>query len=143
FFTNEDLREMIFALKIVDSLAKTPKKNSIISKLGLISPEWSLLFEQDAQRYLSIDLLTEKVDTEHWIMEKIDHCLDEEVFAILNDSLTVAPIGYVLKTDGLHLFCRAADYCLIPFREIEKIDPTDTDCGHDFISYEEYRQIAR
>ncbi|MEG1956833.1 MAG: HTH domain-containing protein [Lachnospiraceae bacterium] len=143
FFTNEEIRQIIFALKIMNSLGSTPKNNSIIDKLCLIAPELSAMFESDAENYLSIDLLTEKIDMDSWICETIDYCLDEEVLVVINDSLTVAPITYVLKSNGLYLFCFSDDYQMIRFRDIEKMDVTTTSFDRNFISYEEYKKINR
>lgn len=143
FFTNEEIRQIIFALKIMNSLGSTPKNNSIIDKLCLIAPELSAMFESDAENYLSIDLLTEKIDMDSWICETIDYCLDEEVLVVINDSLTVAPIRYVLKSNGLYLFCFSDDYQMIRFRDIEKMDVTTTNFDRNFISYEEYKKINR
>lgn len=140
FFTAEEIHEIIFALKIVDSLSKTPKKNAILNKLCLIAPDLSVLFEHDAENYLSIDLVPEKIDVQNSICKKIDFCLDEEVLAWINGVLRVAPIGYVLKTDGLYLFCFSDGYRLIALRDIEEIEPTDVTFTRDFISYEEYKQ---
>ncbi|MEG0963539.1 MAG: HTH domain-containing protein [Lachnospiraceae bacterium] len=142
FFTDTDIHQIIFALKIVDSFSETPKRNEIINKLCLIAPELSAMFESDAENYLSIDLLSEKVGTENWICEKIDECLDHEFLAVLNDSLTVAPIGYVLKPDGLYVFCFSDSYQMIKCRNIEKIEVTNVSFDRNFLSYEEYKKIA-
>ncbi|MEG2200380.1 MAG: HTH domain-containing protein, partial [Anaerovorax sp.] len=77
FFTDADIHQIVFALKIMDSFSETPKKSDIINKLCLIAPELTAMFENDAENYLSIDLLSEKISTENWICEKIDYCLDE------------------------------------------------------------------
>ncbi|MEG1997767.1 MAG: hypothetical protein RR051_04930, partial [Clostridiales bacterium] len=90
--------------------------------------------------YLSIDLLSEKLTTADWICDKIDYCLDEEVLAIINDSLTVAPIGYVLKPDGLYLFYFSSSYQLIKCGDIKTIEPTNMNFEREFISYEEFKQ---
>ncbi|MEG2037356.1 MAG: HTH domain-containing protein [Ruthenibacterium sp.] len=139
FFTNSDLHQIIFALKIMDSLAPMPKKHTIINKLCLIAPELSAMFESDAEQYLSIDLLTEEIDVEDWLYRKIDACLDDEVRAIINSSMCVAPIGYVLKADGLYLFCFSDGYRLIKCRDIQSLEPTDIGFEREFISYEEYK----
>lgn len=141
FFSTSDIHEIIFALKIMDSFSNKEKRNSIINKLCLISPELSTMFENDAKQYLSIDLLNEKITTDDWIFEKIDYCLDNEVFAIINKKNTVASISYVLKTDGLYLFCYEKNYKLIKCKDIRSIDITNTTFERNFITYEEYKKI--
>ncbi|MEG2138517.1 MAG: HTH domain-containing protein [Oscillospiraceae bacterium] len=143
FFTDADIHQIIFALTIADSLSAVPKKNSIINKLCLIAPELSVLFENNSQQYFSIDLISEKVSTEDPIYKKINHCLDDELYAILNGTLSVAPIGYVLKSDGLYLFCFSTEYALIKCSRIQTIEPTEIEFEHEFISYEEYKKTSR
>ncbi|MEG2782023.1 MAG: HTH domain-containing protein [Oscillospiraceae bacterium] len=143
FFTASDIHQIIFALKIMDSLSQSTKKNTITNKLCLIAPELSSMFESDAEQYLSIDLLSERIDIENWIYEKIDYCLDNEVLAIINGTLKIAPIGYVLKPDGLYLFCFSNLYQIIKCNEIKTIEITDIRFERDFISYEEYKENSR
>lgn len=140
FFTDSDIHQIIFALTIADSFSSVQKKDSIINKLCLMSPELSVLFENDAKQYLSIDLITEKVNTDDPIYKIINHCLDDEVYAIINSTLKVAPIGYVLKSDGLYLFCFSTEYILIKCDSINIIEPTEIEFDHVFISYEEYKK---
>ncbi|MEG3074281.1 MAG: hypothetical protein RR867_08705, partial [Ruthenibacterium sp.] len=97
----------------------------------------------DAERYLSIDLLSEKIDLENWVYEKIDRCLDDELFVVLNGTLKIAPIGYVLKPDGLYLFCFSNSYQLIKCKEIQSMEVTDLHFEENFISYEEYKKNNR
>ncbi|MEG0565398.1 MAG: HTH domain-containing protein [Hungatella sp.] len=139
FFTETDIHQIIFALKIMDSFSETPGKHTIINKLCLIAPELSSMFENDAEQYLSIDLLSEKIVRDHEICKKIDECLDLEVLAVVNTSLTIAPIRYVLKTDGLYLFCFSDSYQMIKCCDIHKIERTDQSFERKFISYEEYK----
>ncbi|MEG1997568.1 MAG: HTH domain-containing protein, partial [Clostridiales bacterium] len=51
FFTTVDIHQIIFALKIMDSFAKNPKKNNAIDKLCLLAPELSTIFANDADEY--------------------------------------------------------------------------------------------
>lgn len=143
FFTQEDIHQIIFALKIMDSLSEISKKDAIINKLCLLSPELAVLFENDAKEYLSIDLLPQKVNVASEIFNKINDCLDNEFFAIINGSLRVAPIRYVLKSDGMYLFCFSDCYQMIPCHSIEHIEVTNLIFERDFISYEEYKKNNR
>ncbi|MEG2701960.1 MAG: HTH domain-containing protein [Clostridia bacterium] len=139
FFTDADIHQILFALAIADSVSEIPRRQSIINKLGLMSPELSVMFENDAKQYLSFDLVSEKVNTDNEVCTKINHCLDEEVLAIINGTLTAAPIGYVLKSDGLYLFCFSDEYQVMKCTEIQTIEITDICFERKFISYEEYK----
>ncbi|MEG0803958.1 MAG: HTH domain-containing protein, partial [Pygmaiobacter sp.] len=143
FFTEQDIHQIIFALKIMNSLSDAPDERSILSKLCLIAPELSAMFESDAEKYLSIDLLSRKLGDDDRVCKEIDYCLDEEVCAVLNGTLRVAPIGYVLKPDGLYLFCFSDSYQLIACRDIATLKPTAVSFERNFISYEEYKKNSR
>ncbi|MEG2993242.1 MAG: HTH domain-containing protein, partial [Bacilli bacterium] len=141
FFTATDIHQIIFALKIMDSLSYKSQKNEIINKLCLLAPDLSTMFASDADHYLSIDLLTDKVDISNEIYEKIDYCLDNELLVLINNSIKAAPIGYVLKTDGLYLFCFTDTYQMIKCHDIKNIITTTLVFQRNFISYEEYKKI--
>ncbi|MEG1895185.1 MAG: HTH domain-containing protein [Oscillospiraceae bacterium] len=143
FFTDEDIHEIIFALKIVDSFSKNPVKNKVINKLCLVAPELGAMIERDVEEYLSVDLLCEKVDVDSWVYRDIDHCLDTEVQAILNDDTHVSPISYVLRSDGLYMFYFSDSYRMIKCGDIKTLEITDIGFERDFISYEEYKKISR
>ena len=142
FFTKQDIHQIILALKIADSFSKTPKKDAIMQKLCLISPQLSTLFQQDFEDYLSIDLVTEKVDIDNELYRKINVCLDEEVLALINEEFKAAPIGYVLKNDGMYLFCYVDGYEMIKISEIAQLDITEIAFDRAFISYEEFKNIT-
>ncbi|MEG2660972.1 MAG: HTH domain-containing protein [Oscillospiraceae bacterium] len=142
FFTKGDIRQIIFALKITESLGKSPKDKTIINKLCLIAPELSAMFESDAENYLSIDLLSEKIEMNTEICGKIDYCLDNEVIAIINTTPNAACIGYVLKTDGVYLFYFANGYKTIKLNDIETFEVTSEEFERKFISYEEYKNTS-
>ncbi|MEG2001897.1 MAG: HTH domain-containing protein [Clostridia bacterium] len=143
FFSESDLHQIIFALKIMNGLSNNPGKSKIVDKLCLIAPELSAMFENDAENYLSIDLLTENVDVEEWIYQKIDFCLDNEVLAIVDDKIKVAAIGYVLKSDGLYLFCHSTEYLLIKCQNIKSIELTEEPFERKFITYEEFKKTQK
>ncbi|MEG0616991.1 MAG: HTH domain-containing protein [Oscillospiraceae bacterium] len=143
FFTKSDIHQIIFALKIMNSLSGEPKSNAVIDKLCLIAPELSAMVESDAEQYLSIDLLTEKVEIEDWIYEKIDYCLDNEVLAVINNKITAAAINYVLKADGLYLFYYQDGYKLIKCKNIKSMQASDISFERKFITYEEYKKTSR
>lgn len=139
FFTPEDIHHIVLALKVMDSFSKIHRKDAIIQKLCLISPELTAMFEHDMQNYLSIDLVEEPVDTENEICKTINYCLDEEMLATIDGVDGVACISYVLKADGLYLFAYKEDYILMPVKEIINIECSQLSFLQKYLSYEEYK----
>ena len=138
FFTNEDIHHLVFALTAFDSITSQSNKASIINKLCLIAPELTTLFEKDATDYFIVDLVNENVEISHIIMDSINQCLDDEVLIslVLSDKkYTVAPISYVLRADGLHLYCFDTKYMLIKISDIEECSITSCEFIREFIPY--------
>ena len=138
FFTNEDIHHIVLALTAFDSITGQSSKANILNKLCLITPELTTLFEKDATDYFIVDLVEEKVEIPNTIMESINLSLDDEVFISLvvsNQHCTVAPISYVLKTDGMYLYCFETKYMLIKISDIEECFVTSCEFTRDFISY--------
>ena len=138
FFTNEDIHHIVLALTAFDSITGQSHKSNILNKLCLITPELTTLFEKDATDYFIVDLVEEKVELPNTIMERINESLDNEVLISLfvsNQHYTVAPISYVLKADGMYLYCFEANYMLIKISDIENCSITLWEFTREFISY--------
>lgn len=145
FFTDEDLHNLTFALTVFDSISTKKHKESILMKLALIAPELVNLFDRNAHEYFVVDMLDEKVDMTAAIYEKINHCLDEEFYlniTIKKKRKLVAPISYVLKTDGLYLYAFAKDYVLLKISTIDSSTITDIEFERNFISYTDYKNLS-
>ena len=138
FFTNEDIHHIVLALTAFDSITEKSYKDSIVNKLCLIAPELTTLFEKDAKDYFVVDLVEEKIDVDTNIMESINQSLDYEILISLilaNQQLTVAPISYVLKNDGMYLYCFDIKYMLIKISDIKECIVSSCEFNRDFISY--------
>jgi len=145
FFTKEDLQTITFALSMYDSISTKKHKDSVLKKLSLISPDLIHLYENDADNYLVVDLVEEKIDMKEGIYEKINHCLNEEQLLdilVNGEHLVVAPISYVLRSDGLHLYAFEKYYLLIKISTISQACITDMEFERTFIPYKENKNIA-
>lgn len=145
FLTNEDLQTITFALSMYDSISTKKHKDSVLKKLSLISPDLINLYEHDAEDYLVVDLVEEKIDMTEGIYEKINHCLDEEQFLdilVNGEQLVVAPISYVLRPEGLHLYAFEKEYLLIKISTISQSEITDIEFERTFIPYNNNNNIA-
>ena len=138
FFTNEDIHHIVLALTAFDSITEKSYKDTIVNKLCLIAPELTTLFEKDAKDYFVVDLVEEKIDVDTNIMESINQSLDYEILISLilaDQHLTVAPISYVLKNDGMYLYCFDSKYMLIKISDIKECIVSSCEFNRDFISY--------
>ena len=138
FLTNEDLQTITFALSIFDSLSIKKHKSRVLNKLSLIAPDLVHLYENDADDYFVVDLVDEKIDMTESVYEKINHCLDEEQLldiSVNGEQLVVAPISYVLRPKGLHLYAFEKEYLLIKISTISHAEITVTEFERIFIPY--------
>lgn len=145
FLTNEDLQTITFALSMYDSISTKKHKDSVMKKLALISPELVHLFERDADDYLVVDLVKEKIDMTDSIYEKINHGLDEETFLTIEvneEQMRVAPISYVLRPEGLYLYAFEKEYVLIKISTIRQAEITDMEFERNFIAYKNNKEIV-
>ncbi len=108
FFTTAEIEDMILAFHIAAHLKQKTGKNSVLKKLELLVPELAFLKELDFSEYLKIELIEKPVTACTPVCETINTGLDEEVFLRLTIAQThyvVAPLYYILRTDGLYLYC--------------------------------------
>lgn len=140
FFTEEDIHQIVLALRVLDGVSMTSKKDYIIQKLCLLVPELTSLFEYDTKNYISVDLIEEKISMDNEICSAINICLDDEVFATIDSMEGVAAIGYVLKAEGLCLFAYKEDYMLIKIKDIKEIQISNISFERKFLTYEEYKK---
>ncbi|WP_255406938.1 YafY family protein [Sporosarcina sp. P17b] len=144
FFTNEDLQTITIALSMYDSISSNRNKDQVMKKLALISPELVDLLETDANDYFVVDFTGEKIDMTESVYKKINHCLDEEVLLAVtcgDEQILVAPISYVLRSEGLYLYAYDVDYLLIDISTIKEAQCTEIEFERTFISYKEHTQF--
>lgn len=107
FFTGTEIEDIILALHIAKHLHKRPGKNTALQKLEMLIPELAFLKELDFDKYLKIELLSKPITAQTPICSAINKGLDEEIFldiTIRKKCYTVAPLYYILRPDGLHLY---------------------------------------
>ena len=108
FFTAREIEEIILAFHIVNHLDSRNGKNSALKKLELLMPELTFLKEFDFDEYLKIELLQKPVSARTPVCEVINTGLDDEIFLDLTadgERYIVAPLYYILRLDGLYLYC--------------------------------------
>lgn len=108
FFTATEIEDIIFAFHIVRPLDPRDGKHSALKKLELLIPELTFLKEFDFDEYLKIELLQKPVTARTPVFEIINSGLDDEIFLdmiVAGEQFRVAPLYYILRSDGLYLYC--------------------------------------
>ncbi|WP_313238394.1 helix-turn-helix transcriptional regulator [Sporosarcina ureae] len=145
FLTNEDLQTITFALSMYDSISMKKHKDSVLNKLSLIAPDLVHLYENDAEDYLVVDLVEEKIDMTESVYKKINHCLNEELclwIEVSGEQLVVAPISYVLRPEGLYLYVFVKEYLLIKISNIRYSETTTIEFERNMIPYKNNNHIT-
>ncbi|MEG0857185.1 MAG: HTH domain-containing protein [Terrisporobacter sp.] len=138
FFTNKDIHNIIYALTIFDQITGAKNKDEILMKLCLIDPNLTNIVEKDANNYFITDLIDETTIFDEDISKVINYCLDKELYITLYlncRNIVVAPISYILKPDGMYLYCFDKEYKLIKMNSITKCNATDIEFIRDFKHY--------
>lgn len=131
FFTAAEIEEIVLAFHIIQSLGPGTGKSPALKKLELLIPELTFLKEFDFARYLKIDLLQTPVHAHTPVCEAINAGMDDEVFLDLTAAgkrYLVAPLYYILRSDGLYLYCAdRADktgFFTLKTEQISRCEPT-------------------
>ena len=133
FFTAEEIGDMILAFHLADHLRQ--RQQPALKKLELLVPELAFLKEFDLREYLKLELLPKPVNMQTDICQKINEGLDDEVLLqiTVGDHVhTVAPLYYILRPDGLYLYCADQDQArTFPVEQIQACSRTETEFDRD------------
>ena len=103
-----DYESLIFALYIGENISKNISESFLIEKFKLVDRErCSNILSNIKDRFI-IDLYEDKFDNESEICKNIDIALDSKSYIKLDindNTLEVYPISYVLRKEGLCLYC--------------------------------------
>lgn len=120
-----DYESLIMALCICENISKNISESSLIDVFKVVDYEkYSKILNKFQERFV-VDLYDEKFDIKNKICEEIDKAMDNKTFIEIkvNDSnLEVFPISYVLRKEGLCLYCyNNEEYKLILINEISNV----------------------
>lgn len=138
FFTQFDIQSIILGLTIYDSFAKIPRKKSVLNKLYLLAPDLVSFLERNIDDYFIADIFDEKIDVQNKVCKDINFCMEVEKLieiTLENDVKKIVPISYVLKKDGLHIYCFDGQYHLIKIKDIKSSKIINEKYIRDFIPY--------
>ena len=111
-----DYEALIFALYIGENISKNIDESILIDKFRIIEKDKCSEFLVKLKERFIVDLYEEKFDTKSEICKEIDEALDNKCFIDIETrkgKLVIIPISYVLRKEGLCLYCYSEEYNLI------------------------------
>lgn len=134
-----DYESLIFALYIGENISKNISESFLIEKFKLVDRErCSNILSNIKDRFI-IDLYEDKFDNESEICKNIDIALDSKSYIKLDindNTLEVYPISYVLRKEGLCLYCYNGEYMIILVSKISNVIISDKSYDGKIVSYE-------
>ena len=134
-----DYESLIFALYIGEHISKNISESFLIEKFKLVDRErCSNILDNIKDRFI-IDLYEDKFDNENEICEKIDMALESKSYVKLDiedNSIEVYPISYVLRKEGLCLYCYNQEYMIVLVNKISNVTICDKSYDDKIVSYE-------
>ena len=133
-----DYEALIFALYIGENISKNIDESILIDKFRIIEKDkCSEILVKLKERFI-VDLYEEKFDTKSEICKEIDEALDNKCFIDIETrkgKLVIIPISYVLRKEGLCLYCYSEEYNLILVNEIYSVKILNKSYDKNIISY--------
>lgn len=133
-----DYESLMLALYIGDNISENIHDAYIIDKFKLIGPKENHSILDKYKERLVVDLFEEKVDFKDKILKQIDQALDNKYFInveLTKKSLNVFPIKFVLRKEGLCLYCYQEEYLLITIGSILNVTISDKSYDGNIIDY--------
>lgn len=134
-----DYESLIFALYIGENISKNISESFLIEKFKLVDRErCSNILSNIKDRFI-IDLYEDKFDNENEICKNIDIALDSKSYIELDindNTLEVYPISYVLRKEGLCLYCYNEEYMIILVSKISNVIISDKSYDGKIVRYE-------
>lgn len=141
--TESDYKNLILSLYISENIIEKLKKADLIEKFKLVdNKKCTEILEEIKNRFI-IDLEKDNLETKDSKYEIIDQALDNRNFIIVDvngATFEVFPISYVLKKEGLYLYCYDSEYKLILINNISNISQSKKLYNKPIIKYEENKE---
>ena len=135
-----DYESLIFALYIGENISKNISDSFLIDKFKSVDNDrCSKVLNNIKERFI-MDLYEDKFDSKSTICKEIDKSLDNKSFVQLDikgDKFEVYPISYVLRSEGLCLYCRKEEYIMILVDKISNATICNKSYDGTIISYNE------
>ena len=131
---------LIFALYIGEKISKDISESFLIDKFKFVDNDRCSKILSNLRERFIIDLYEEEFDTKDKICKEIDRSLDNKSFIqleIKGNKFEVYPISYVLRKEGLCLYCYREEYMIILINKISNAMMCNKSYEGTIISYTE------
>lgn len=138
----EDYENLIFAMYIAESISKNLRKSYLSDRFRIIDNDrYSQILSKYKKRYI-LDYKDE-FDIKNEVCKMIDNALDNKFYIevyINYRKIEVFPIFYVIRNEGLYLYCYNGEYLLIYVNEIKDVLIINKIYEGKIISYEHNKE---
>lgn len=141
-----DYEVLIFALYIGENISKNIDETFLIDKFRVVDKDKCSEFLVKLKEKFIVDLYEEKFDLKSEVCRKIDEALDKKFFIEIETrkgKLVIIPISYVLRKEGLCLYCYDKEYRLILVNEIYEVKIINKIYEKNIISYIDNKRILK
>ena len=138
FMTIDDYKYLIVSLYIAEKIFKNVNTSSIIEKMLMIDSKKIKHNLDKLKSYLVIDLDDNDIDLYNEACNDISQALDVgKVVEIIVDEkkYEILPISYILRKEGMFLYCYSEEYILINVNKIYQSKIIDKSNDKDLIEY--------
>ena len=122
--TESDYKDLILSLYISEHMIGNLKKSDLINKFKLVNHDRCTEILDELEKRLVVDLDDEKIIVNSNICKIINNALDNKTYVkleSLEEEMEVVPISYVLRKEGLYLYCYDEQYKLILIDNISNV----------------------
>lgn len=141
-----DYDSLLLSLYIGENISESIGKSLLIDKFKSVDRDrCSKVLENLKERFV-VDLFEEKIDSNNIVCEEINKAIDNKSFInieIENKNLEVYPISFVLRKEGLCLYCLNEDYMLILINKISSVIINNKSYDKNIISYNENKEKVK
>lgn len=141
--TESDYKNLILSLYISENIIEKLKKADLIEKFKLVDNKKCTEILEEVKNRFIIDLEKDDLETKDSKYKIIDQALDNKNLIIVDvngATFEVFPISYVLKKEGLYLYCYDSEYKLILINNISNISQSKKLYNKPIIKYEENKE---
>lgn len=133
-----DYDSLMLALYIGENISENIQNSYLIDKFKLVGPEKCSNVVDKYRERLIVDLYEEKIDLKSDVFKVIDNALDNKTsleIELKNKSIKVFPINYVLRKEGLCLYCYKGEYILVLIDKILNATIYDESYDGNIVNY--------
>ena len=118
---NNDYEKLMFSIYISENISKDIEEATLIDRFKILDKDNSIkVLEKLKQRFI-VDLYDEKFDIESDVCKEIDKALESKDYIEIDSQkgkITIFPISYVLRKEGLCLYGYNKGYKLLLIKDI-------------------------